>query len=504
MIRILCTASLVTLFASFSNAQSIPSFQKLMITEVSWAEPEGVELTNFSSAPVNLSGWTVLWDDGVLHTSLPLSGSILPGRSILVVESNPASIAEAPPGTVILQRLPSLSTSNQQITVALRTGSQIVHDEVHVSDVNNISFHPGFGGTWRGVATRGSTPGSVSVERYWGLDSDSGADWTAETTRSFGLENQSGGPRGTDTLPTPPAVLITELDDYPDYVEINNRSTMPVSLQGWELVLSTGGTQVSFTPFAFTPVLQINDYLVLGNGVAAPPEMPPGTPYVNMTGTGIDIPSAEFELALYDHYGRLIDLVRCTGHDDKVVHNHPRAPSRWSDFVGAAERMGLVGDGSVARRFGNMNAFIIDNNRGSDWRPMFTRSMGSTGAGWIGGPGLGDELDVRVNGTAAGGGMTIVLNAGSGSAGHKFSFLYSIGHLNGTGPLWGLGADALNNWAAIHSSPFFSKNLGVNGEARVDLPSGALPPGLQADVIFILQDAAGLFTKRTAIIKYDT
>jgi hypothetical protein len=487
------TAALAT------NLAAQPVLEKLMITEVSWGEPDGVEITNFAPATLSLAGMRIVWNDGTAVTSQPLSGTLAPGRSVIVTEANPQSIPEAPMGTVILALLPVLNTTGQAFSVALRNSGGQILDEVRVSNMGGSNSLPGLGGTWRGVARRGLVPGSVCVERIWGLDSDSGLDWTEESVRSFGLENRSSGPRGTDTVLFP-SVRISEIDDSPDYVEIYNPAST-VNLQNWFFLYSAGQglPLVRVNPFPGTQSLAPGAYLVIGNNATRPVETPTSVTYVNLAAVGggsFAFTGDEYTCALYDGLGHLIDVVRAGGGNDTVVHNHPRAPSHWSDFTGAAIRLSGIGGGSLGRR--------TSAKTGSAWMPLFVRSMGLSNTEWVGTSGLGGSLDVRMNETAAGDGMTIIINGGTASDGSHYSFLFSAGHREGWGPVFGLGPDAIQNWLFVLALPPFSGTLDDRGSARVDLPPGSMPPGFQADCLFILQDGAGLLRDRTAILEFDT
>jgi hypothetical protein len=219
--------------------------------------------------------------------------------------------------------------------------------------------------------------------------------------------------------------------------------------------------------------------------------------------------SNEFTCALYDNLGRLVDLVRATGDDDTVVHNQPRLPSAWDDFTGAAVRADGAGDNVIGRLMVPSPVFpgvivAVDTDTGADWRPLFTRSMGSENTAWVGNAGLGDILDVRLHDTAAGQGLTLIQNAGPARAGHAYSFFFSLGHLQGQGAFFGLGPDAISNWLLVLASPPFSGLLDARGSARFDIPSGSFGTGLDLDCIFILQDLSGQLAARTAIIEFDT
>lgn len=487
-------------------AAQAPDFRRIMITEVSWADPQGVEITNFSTSAIGLTGWNLSWRVSPTSTasagSVPLAGTIQPGESIVVTEVSPAPIPEAPAGTQILPLMPAMSWFGYEINFGLSDPANAYRDVVHVSATSGTSAALTFpGATFRGLALHVSAA-SVGAERIWGLDSDGGRDWTEENVRSFGLENRTAGPRGTDPV-TEPRILFTEIDDSPDYLELFNNGPAAVDLRDFLIlaIADQGAAPVRVVPFPASFVLASGGYLVIGDTATVPAEKPAGVPYVVV---GVNLPThwEECSLALYDNLGRLLDLVRVTGDDDEVVHNHPRAPAAWNAFTGAAPRQGGIGGGSFGRE--RVGSTFVDTDRGSDWRALFLRSMGSYNAMWVGAPGLGDVLDVRIHETSAGEGLTIILNGGSAAAGFLYSYFFSLGHASGTGPFYGLGQDAITNWLIVLATPPFSGVLDGRGSARVDLPSGALPPGVDVDCIFILQSAAGALQRRTAILEYDT
>ncbi len=494
--------------AGIAGAQA-PDFRRIMITEVSWSEPQGIEITNFAASPIDLTAWSVVWITGLgipPFPSVTLDGVIQSGETILVTEISPVAIPEAPPTTRILPLLPTMSAYTTAITFGLRNAANAYVDEVRVSATGGSSGLSGFPGSgFRGVAAR-TLPLAVSVERIWGLDSDAGRDWTEEVVRSFGLENRSSGARGTDTL-AEPQIRITEIDDSPDFVELYNNGNTGVDLRDFLLLASwtQGAPPSRILPFPSSVSLAAGSSIVIGDTAAGPAELPAGVPYVNLSaigGSNLPFVGTEFSLGLYDNLGRLLDLVRVTGDDDGVVHNHPRAPAHWSAFTGSAPRQGSVGAGSLGRA--KLVTTFSDTDKGSDWRALFTRSMGAYVPAWVGSPGLGDVLDVRLNETGMGDGMTIIINAGAATSGFRYSFFFSLGHLEGTGPFFGLGPEALENWIGVLASPPFTGTLDLRGSARVDLASGSLPPGIQFDCIFILQTPSGAYDRRTAILEYDS
>lgn len=479
------------------------NFEKIMITEASWGAPDGLEITNFSPATIDLTNWRVKWRDGAnsTKTSDPLNLSIAAGESIVVTELLP--IEPVPAGTQLVDRFSvGIGTTGGAITVALLDDIGDDVDEVRISSTTGT--HPGwsFGSAFRGLAVRGvvsGTTGQVGVERIWGLDSDGGSDWTEQPDRSFGRENRSSGPRGTD----PTAVIaleINELDDSPDYIEIYNTTAAAHNISDWFLLCSANqnGAHSVLTIPAGT-VIAAGGYVVLGDSAVAPTEIPGGVPYIDIGSIPWD--GSELDCALYDNLGRLVDLVRAPRTTGTLVHNFPRAPSYWSDFVGAAARNLNGGDDAIGR-----SGTSGDANDGGDWFPIYDRTMGSVNitSSQAGPAGHDDVFDVRVNETSLGQGFQAIMNAGSATAGYTYNFLVSIGHGLGVGPFFGLGADALVNLPLFYNIPPFSGLLDAQGSARIDFDPGSLPVGLDADLVFVLQQPGGAIVALTYVLAFDT
>jgi Concanavalin A-like lectin/glucanases superfamily/Lamin Tail Domain len=481
----------------------VPDFTKVMISEVSWGDPDGIEVTNFGTAAVNLANWRVRWRDGVgTVISDPLNVVIAAGESIAVIES--ATLPEgAPAGSQVIDRfITNLPTTSGALTVCLFDPIANPIDEVRVSDT--AGAHPGwsFGSAFRGLATRGvvsGTSGQVGVERIWGLDSNGGPDWTEQPNRSMTRENRSSGPRGTEPS-APLGIKINEIDDSADYIELFNPTALNVNIGNWFFLFSAGqGFSHSVVTIPAGTVLTTGNYVVFGDTATAPTELPGGVGYIVLS--AIPWTSGELSCALYDSLGRLVDIVRTPRTTSPLVHNHPRAPSHWADFVGAAGRNNNGGDDAFGR--GSTSA---DANDGGDWFPIYTRTMGSSNASssQSGPAGHDDVLDVRLNETGLGQGLQAIINAGGAAAGDTYNFLISIGHAGGNGPFFGLGPDALANIPAFYNIPPFAGVLDAQGSGRIDFDPGILPPGIDADFIFVLQQPGGAVSAVTRVLEFDT
>lgn len=482
-----------------------PEFQKVMITEITSGAPDAVEITNFATTTTSLSGWRLFWKDGANTHEAVLSGNLAPGQS-LVVRDAAGVFPETPPGVTTLVAFPSIGTQSGDFVVTLTGRGRAVVDEVRVASTAGTYVEGTLGGHFCGLATRPSAMLNGSLERFWGLDSNSGGDWTEQPTTSMGLENRSSGARGTDPRPLP-VVLISEVDDSPDYIELRNIGATR-DLEGYTLLASGSQNQsvVTLRPFPGPRTIGTNGYVVIGDGATAPAEMPFFIPYVNLSGIGggnIPFTTLEGALALYDSYGRQIDEVRMLATTGPVVHNHPRLPGPTLSFAGGAPRT-TFGDVSLGRV-----SYLSDTDTGGDFRAISGRSMGLANppGNFVGSAGTGlptARLDARVHETAAGEGLTLILNGGPDRAFDTWNLTVSGGHLNGTGPVLGLGVDAIANFIQLSATPPWFGTLDANGSARLDVPAGSLPVGIDFDVLFLIFNPQGGLVLYSPVIEYDT
>jgi Astacin (Peptidase family M12A)/FG-GAP-like repeat/FG-GAP repeat len=479
-----------------------PEIEKVMITEVSTGNPDCVEITNFGTSSVSLGNWKIRWKDGSTSESA-LSGTLLAGHTVVVSETT--SLAECPAGVPILS-LTAVGTTTGDVAVALVNNRNVTVDEVHLESTTGVYGEGSLGGLFRGLAVGQLTgPGEVNAERIWGLDSNGGSDWTTGAVRSMGLQNRSTGTsRGLDPIAVR-FVRINETDDNLDYLELHRPApplpyVAPLDVQGWYLLASAGQNvaHARLNPFPNPLSFPTGGYVVLGDSATAPPEMPGSASYVDLAAVGggnIPWVGSEYDCALYDSYGRLVDTFRSTTPSLALAHNHPRAPSRWTDFSGAAPRT-ATGAAALGR-----NATATDTNTGADFAPQAVRTMGAANtsvATWV--PDSTPQLNVVLNDNQ-GGGFTAIITAGGDRAGQKWTMTFSIGHMNGAGPVAGYGPDILDNWLLLSVTPPFFGFLDAEGSGRVDLPAGTLPAGVQADFAFILQDGAAQLAPITQISK---
>jgi hypothetical protein len=303
------------------------------------------------------------------------------------------------------------------------------------------------------------------------------------------------------------------VDDSPDYIELYRSGTLllspSVDLQGWYLLCSAvqNSTHTRLNPFPTRRLIAPGGYVVLGDGATAPSELPGGVPYINIATLGGNIPftGSELSCALYDAYGRCIDTVRSTAATHLVAHNHPRAPAHPTDFTGGALRTTL-GEAAFGR-----NSSGTDTNTGADFRALAIRTMGSSNnafpqPNWT--PSNDVQMNVRLNATALGGGIAAIIYAGQDHAGEKWTFGFSYGHINGSGPIIGLGPEAVDNWLITSVTLPFYGFLDSRGAARLDIAPGTLPPGIDTDDVFLLQVNDGTqfapLTANTFVLEFDT
>lgn len=472
---------------------------RILINEIKFGGGDAVELINTGLLNQNLSGMSIRWarEDGIEKTATLGLVNLASGRRAVITATG-TQYSESLPGTLYQGSLNGLNTWTQSFVVILSDARGLQIDAVRVSDINGAYDTPTQGELFRGVAVRG--PADFAVERIERLDSNSGADWTAQTSSSMGLLNRNSGPRGTDPLALP-TVLISEVDHAPDLVELRNKSGSTRSLEGWYFLSSStsNGAILRIQPFLAGASIVGNGYHVVGEG-SAPAELPGSVPYTQLAGGTIGFPftGSEFAIALYDSHGRLSDMVRAQRDGDAIVHHTIMLPAHWTDFVGAASRSS-AGDSVIARVTTN-----FDTNSGTDWRGSSVRTMGSlNGVALTPDLGHAEPLDARFALTHTSQVM-VVVNAGPAFASMGHGYLLSGGHLNNEGPFFGMGSDALDNLLNFGTTPPHMGLLDFRGSTRLDLPI-FVPPGIAFDLKFFTFDPAnGMVLAQTLVMEIDT
>lgn len=480
-----------------------PNFNKVMVSEVSWGEPDCVELTNHSHVTVVAINWTVrvrIQGAGDF-VSDPFVAILAPGRQLVVFETSPAP---PPP-------LPSdvLTTIGFTVDLPLGAGAFCVAlynefgfpvDEVNVTNGTGAPGVAPFGG-FLGHAVRsasGSTLSSGCVERIWGLDSDRGSDWTEQAAPSLGLENRNSGARGTDPAPLADIKLNEISAGASSFIELQ-RSGPAIDLDGWFLVFSEAQDAPRSFKYPFGPGSMIggaSPFAVIGDTPNPPAECPPATLYANVGIFGpLGLSASEFSVGLYDASGRCIDLVRATATDSELVHNEPRLPAARDRFTGAVRRSSL-GAGVVGRTGSGQS--------GMDWHALATRTMGAANGASVGPAGHADPVDLRLNdGPLQSGAVAFILDGPDSWQGNLYAIAPSLFHSSGTGPLLGLGSDALSNFLLLLGLPPFTGALDAAGSARFDFGAFTLPFGTDIDLIAVVFTPAGAFVGRTLCLAYD-
>lgn len=502
-------------FAPVLAAQP-PAQRKVMITEVSPYGRQAVELQNFDTVAADLAGWTIRWrHGGVTYVSAPLDFGLTANRVAVIDDPNGAGLGPIPGHVGIHHRLPLLNVPfGASVTVGLVDAAGVVTDEVRILGLATGSTSQGsVGGTFRGLARPGAvSSGAPTVERIWGLDSDSAGDWCRAEVDSFGLENLCSGPRGVDPAALE-GVVINEVDvtqsilGFEVALELQNRHGAVVDMTDWFLLVSgaQGQIPVTISPFPAATPVAAGGYVVLRQSHLPPQhgEIAPGATIVNLTTTTgmLSLGSSEYSIALYDDLGRLADLVRATASGTEVVHNHPRAPGAWDAFRGAARR--VAGSRGIGRAAG-----APDTGTGADWRPTAVRSLGAPNAVFAAGPGDAAAPDVRLHaGVYPNRGLSLTVNAGPALAGARFYLLFSLVRSDGLGPILGLAPDCLDHFLlyGIGGLEPAAATLDVLGSYRFLLPPQTFPPGIATDNLGVVTSPSLPFgAMMTRVLEFDT
>ncbi len=477
------------------------NFLTVKISEVSWGEPDAVEITNFSNNNYSINGWTLSFriQGQADIVSAPIYTIIPPKGSLYVRETSATPDPPLPLNQpTFIGFAQNLNLSNQAFCVVLKSEFGWPIDEVNVTDPAGSSSVTSFSG-FLGHARRGTVATSLtagSVERIWGIDSERGSDWTEEAVSSFGYENRNSGPRGTDPVALEDIWINEVAVGSETYIELY-RSGTPVDVADWFLLVSNvhdGSITSHGFPFTPTPLGGTTPYFVLGTSASPPAELPGGISYFQIGDPGLG--AADFTIGVYDTLGRCRELLRATGRGTELVHNEPRLPGHSSLFLGAARR--APGASDVLGRIG------LARN-GASFAAFGTRTMGLANGAPAGFVGHGDPLDVRLNdGPLHNWGLHFIAQGPTTWQGYTYSIAPSFAHSNGLGPILGLGADALPNFLAFYGVPPITGVFDATGSARFDFDAYTFGFGVDMDIITIVQMPSGALVARSLCLAFDT
>lgn len=481
------------------------SHESIMITEVTWGNPDGIEITNFSNTTIDLTGYVALWGSPTAPlVSNPIGVMLAPGQTLVMQELNASRSFPEVPSTVTYLTTAwatSIPTTSGAFSVALQDPDGVIIDEVRIESTTGTP-PSAFGRRFTGSVARGVISSVVSggIERLWGYDTDRASDWTEQRQTSMGLINRSSGPRGSGASAQTPNVQITEVDDNPDFVEVRNLSGGPVNLSGWWIAESSSrltNASVLYNVARFPsdlPDIQNGEFIILGETTTAPSEMPAGTPYVDVNGS-FGFAGNGLTIGLYNERGDLISLVASSDNDAVNVHNNPRLPGPLDAFAGAA--LTSTGEARIAKT-GN-----LDN--GASWRSSVTRSMGlaNTVANGAGGQaGLGGTTDVRFSENGSGSGsLTLIIDSDNVNAAN-YQLLLSFTNSGGRGQFLGLGIDAFSVLSTTLGVPPFAGPLDPEGSFRIDFSSAAVSPGITLDLVVAITGTTGQILDVTPVFQY--
>lgn len=186
--------SIGLLILSFCTMGTIASSQSVLINEVFTGNPDYIEITNFSGAAVNLSGWSIeatFAATTYATATIPTGTMIGPGESIVFIESAstalPASSPTPPPGTQIL------NTGVGYGWVATSTGAvnlvdnlSVVRDQIAFQSGTTIPTLPPTVAAvpFTNPVIRGVPASGDAIYRTSSLDTDDGSDFVNQTTGS--------------------------------------------------------------------------------------------------------------------------------------------------------------------------------------------------------------------------------------------------------------------------------------------------------------------------------
>jgi hypothetical protein len=260
-------------------------------------ETEYVELYNTSNSPVNLKGWTFIYDS---RTVVTLPGVILrPGGYVVLYRADREIRIDAGGMAMPVANFPS-TLANAGRILELRNSRDILIDSVTYQNSTNLpgrSWERDKQGNWYASNDpRGGTPGSANSPK----DIPLGPDYS--TYGDILINEVMADPRGLTAFPET------------EYVELYNASNAAVNLKGWSFIYDA---RVTMTLPEVT--LPVNGYAVMYRAGKE----------IHIDQGGIAIPLTTFPTTLANA-GRMLELKNTLGAlIDSVTYRTARSAQSW-------------------------------------------------------------------------------------------------------------------------------------------------------------------------------
>ena len=215
------------LIAAFKSRadDSVVVFNELMYNNAPGDDLEWIEIYNQMAVDVDISAWEITGAD---FTFPP--GTIITGRSYLLVASDPATLESRNGITGVLGPLTS-NLANGGERIRLRNHNGRIMDQLRYSDDEPWPIGPD---------GSGFSLAKIHVDRW------------SEDERNWQVSSEIGGTPGRENFApgsaTPLSIRFNEVSAgtaFPFWVELKNESSAELSLEGWSIV-SLGATDALF------------------------------------------------------------------------------------------------------------------------------------------------------------------------------------------------------------------------------------------------------------------
>ncbi len=258
------TAYLILFLLVIPDVAMTANVQDVLINEIAWmgtansANDEWIELFNATSAPIELSGWTLASPDGKLKISL--KKNILPGSFYLLERTDDSTVS-----TITADLIYSGSLNNNGLDLGLYDNTNTLVDRADFA-----SKWPAGNNTTKQTMERGKNlvwQTSDQPHGTPGAQNSPGAIENVQTLKEPAVES-----KGTATPVIegtyPEGIFINEVlpapegpDETNEWIELYNQGDADVNLERWKVKDTKGGT----TTYIFSNSASIvsKGYLIL-------------------------------------------------------------------------------------------------------------------------------------------------------------------------------------------------------------------------------------------------